>query len=118
LDKHLAPANKLADACDHGVAIVSVDHNSVVQLTSASLGGAGLIVDEHVRMARRRYGPEEIVAKLRQVEALRSRGQTCTEAVRSIGVSEVTYRRWRAEFGGLIRTLGPNHSSVKKPRNT
>jgi hypothetical protein len=87
LDKHLAPANKLADACDHGVAIVSVDHNSVVQITSASLRGPGLIVDEHVRMARNRYGPEEIVAKLRQVEALRSRGQTEAEAeaVRSIG---------------------------------
>jgi hypothetical protein len=63
-------------------------------------------------MARERRSPEEIVAKLRQVEALRLRGKTCAEAVRSIGVSEVTYRRWRAEFGGLIRTLGPNHPSV------
>jgi putative transposase len=59
--------------------------------------------------------PEEMVAKLRQVESLRLRGKTCAEAVRSIGVSEVTYRRWRAEFGGLIRTLGPNHASVEKP---
>ena len=63
-------------------------------------------------MARERRSPEEIVAKLRQVEAQRLRGKTCAEAVRSIGVSEVTYRRWRAEFGGLIRTLGPNHPSV------
>jgi putative transposase len=60
-------------------------------------------------MARKRRSPEEIVGKLRQVEALRLRGKTCVEAVQSIGVSEVTYRRWRAEFGGLIRTLGPNH---------
>jgi hypothetical protein len=45
-------------------------------------------------------------------------GKTCVEAGRSIGVSEVTYRRWRAEFGGLIRTLGPNHTSVEKPRVT
>ena len=56
-------------------------------------------------MARKRRKPEEIVAKLRQVEALRLRGKTCAEAVRSIGVSEVTYRRWRAEFGGLIFDL-------------
>ena len=56
-------------------------------------------------MAREKPSLQEIVAKLRQVEALRSKGQTCAEAVRSIGVSEVTYRRWRAEFGGLIRTL-------------
>jgi putative transposase len=67
-------------------------------------------------MARKRQSPEEIVAKLRQVEARRSRGKTCAEAVRSVGVSEVTYRRWRAEFGGLIRTLEPNHASVEKPR--
>ena len=58
-------------------------------------------------MVRKRQSPEEIVAKLRQVDALRSGGKTCAEAVRSVGVSEVTYRRWRAEFGGLIRTLGP-----------
>ena len=67
-------------------------------------------------MARERRSPEEIVAKLRQVEALRLRGKPCAEAVQSIGVSEVTYRRWRAEFGGLIQTLEPNHASVEKPR--
>ena len=64
-------------------------------------------------MARKRRSPEDIVTKLRQVEALRLKGKTCAEAVRSIGVSEVTYRRWRAEFGGLIRTLGPTHASVE-----
>jgi len=58
-------------------------------------------------MARTAYSPDDIVAKLRQVDALRSKGQTCAEAVRSIGVSEVTYRRWRAEYGGLLRTLRP-----------
>ena len=63
-------------------------------------------------MAKERRCPEEIVAKLRQIEALRLRGKTCAEAVRSIGVSEATYRRWRAEFGGLIRTLGTNPASV------
>ncbi len=80
--------------------------------------GAGLTLCGHVREERKRHSPKDIVAKLRQVEALRSRGHTCAEAVQSIGVSEVTYRRWRAEFGGLIRTLGPNHSPVEKPRNT
>jgi putative transposase len=58
-------------------------------------------------MARKVYTSDDIVAKLRQVDLLRSKGQTCAEAVRSIGVSEVTYRRWRAEFGGLLRTLRP-----------
>jgi putative transposase len=52
-------------------------------------------------MARKRYKPEEIVAKLRQVDVLVSQGQGMTEAIRQIGVSEVTYYRWRQEFGGL-----------------
>src|SRR5882762_10420521 len=52
-------------------------------------------------MPRKNYKPEEIVAKLRQVDVLTSQGQSVAEAVRSIGVSEVTYYRWRQEFGGL-----------------
>jgi putative transposase len=52
-------------------------------------------------MARKRYKPEEIVAKLRQVDVLVSQGQTMVDAIRQIGVSEVTYYRWRQEFGGL-----------------
>ena len=47
------------------------------------------------------YNPEEIVAKLRQVDALASQGQSIAEAIRSIGINEVTYYRWRQEFGGL-----------------
>jgi len=52
-------------------------------------------------MARKRYKPEEIVAKLRQVEVLTAQGKTAVEAIRSIGVTEVTYYRWRQEYGGL-----------------
>ena len=47
------------------------------------------------------HTPEEIVAKLRQVEVLAAQGKAVAEAVRSIGVAEQTYCRWRAEFGGL-----------------
>jgi putative transposase len=52
-------------------------------------------------MPRKSYKPEEIVAKLRQVDVLTSQGHSVAEAIRSIGVSEVTYYRWRQEFGGL-----------------
>ncbi len=52
-------------------------------------------------MARRRHRPEEIVARLRQVDVLVSQGQSVADAVRSIGVTEVTYYRWRQEYGGL-----------------
>jgi putative transposase len=52
-------------------------------------------------MARKRHKPEEIVAKLRQVDVLTAQGTSVAEAVRSIGVTEVTYYRWRQEYGGL-----------------
>jgi putative transposase len=52
-------------------------------------------------MPRKRHKPEEIVAKLRQVDVLVSQGQSVADTVRTIGVTEVTYYRWRQEFGGL-----------------
>ena len=52
-------------------------------------------------MPKKRYTPEEIVAKLRQVDVLVSQGQNIADAIRQIGVIEVTYYRWRQEYGGL-----------------
>lgn len=52
-------------------------------------------------MSRKRPKLEEIVAKLRQADVLIGQGQSVAEAIRAIGVSEVTYYRRRREFGGL-----------------
>ena len=52
-------------------------------------------------MGKKRHKPEEIVAKLRQAEVLTAQGKTVADAIRSIGVTEVTYYRWRSEYGGL-----------------
>jgi putative transposase len=52
-------------------------------------------------MARKRHTAEEIVAKLRQVDVLMAQGRPVSDAVRAIGVTEVTYYRWRNEYGGL-----------------
>ena len=52
-------------------------------------------------MPKKRHQPGEIVAKLRQVDVLVSQGQSQADAVRSIGVTEVTYCHWRQEYGGL-----------------
>src|SRR5947209_18031326 len=62
-------------------------------------------------MASKHHKPEEIVAKLRQVDVLVSQGQAVAEAIRAIGVTEVTYYRWRREFGGL------KADQVKRLRN-
>jgi transposase len=52
-------------------------------------------------MPRKKHKPEEIVAKLRQVDVLTAQGKAVAEAIRSIGVTEVTYYRWKQEYGGL-----------------
>jgi transposase len=52
-------------------------------------------------MSWKRHKPEEIVAKLRQVDVLVSQGMPLADAIRSIAVTEVTYYRWRNEYGGL-----------------
>ena len=52
-------------------------------------------------MARKRHTAEEIVSKLRQVDVLMAQGRLVADAVRAIGVTEVTYYRWRNEYGGL-----------------
>ena len=52
-------------------------------------------------MPKKTHKPEEIVAKLRQVDVLVSQGRNVADAIREIGVTEVTYYRWRKEYGGL-----------------
>jgi transposase-like protein len=54
-------------------------------------------------MAGKREKPEDIVAKLRQVEVLQGQGLTIAEAVRQIGVTQQTYYRWRKQYGGMNR---------------
>ncbi len=51
-------------------------------------------------MSKRRR-PAEIVAKLRQVEVLHAQGLSIAEAIRQIGVSELTFHRWRKRRGGM-----------------
>jgi transposase-like protein len=72
-------------------------------------------------MPKKRHKPEEIVAKLRQVDGLVSQGQSLADAVRSIGVTEVTYYRWRQEYGGLktdqvkrLKDLETENSRLRK----
>src|SRR3954454_16016632 len=54
-----------------------------------------------ITMRKKSHTPEEIVSKLRQVDVLVAQGTPVADAVRSIGVTEVTYYRWRQEYGGL-----------------
>ena len=69
----------------------------------------------------KRHSPEEIVTKLRRVEALTAGGSTVAQAVREIGVTEVTYYRWRKTYAGVgkpearrLRDLEKENARLKK----
>lgn len=48
-------------------------------------------------MKKSRYTEEQIIATLRQVDA----GTKVQDIVRKLGVTEQTYYRWKAKFGGM-----------------
>ena len=52
-------------------------------------------------MPRKGHSPEQVLAKLRQVEVAIAGGKSVGQAVRAIGVTDHTYYRWRREYGGL-----------------
>ena len=52
-------------------------------------------------MPQKRYRPEEIIARLREAEVLLGQGKKVPDVVKTIGISEVSYYRWRKEYGGL-----------------
>jgi putative transposase len=52
-------------------------------------------------MPRRGFRPEAIIAKLRGADVLLGQGKRGAEVVKALGGSEVTYYRWRQEYGGL-----------------
>jgi transposase-like protein len=52
-------------------------------------------------MSGKRYGPEEVIRKLREADVLLGQGVTVAEVIRQLGVNKVTYYRWRREFGGM-----------------
>ena len=73
-------------------------------------------------MPKKKHKPEEIVAKLRQADVLISQGQDIADVIRQIGVSEVTYYRWRQDFGGLkteqvkrLKDLETENTRLRRP---
>ena len=52
-------------------------------------------------MGIKRHRPEEIVAKLRQVEVLVGQGLARIDAIRQVQITEQTFYRWRKQYGGM-----------------
>jgi transposase-like protein len=55
-------------------------------------------------MGIERHRPEEIVAKLRQVEVLVGQGLARIDAIRQVQITEQTFYRWRKQYGGMGTT--------------
>lgn len=47
------------------------------------------------------YTPEQIIKKLREADVLVSKGEKVEQVIRKLGISDVTYYRWRKEYGGM-----------------
>lgn len=52
-------------------------------------------------MANKKYSPEQVVAKLRQIEVLQADGKSIPQACKEAWITDVTFYRWRREYGGL-----------------
>jgi transposase-like protein len=50
---------------------------------------------------RKRHGPEQIVAKLRDADVMLNSGKDLAVVLQSLEISEATYHRWRNQFGGM-----------------
>ena len=73
-------------------------------------------------MANKRHTPEEIVTKLRQVDALVGQGMARIDAIRQVRIVEQTYYRWRKQYGGMgtaqlkeLKRL--QHYNTKRPHS-
>jgi transposase-like protein len=65
-------------------------------------------------MAKRNYTAEQIISKLREVEVKISQGISAAEAIRSIGISDQTYYRWRKEYGGMRTDQAKRMKEIEK----
>ena len=65
-------------------------------------------------MKKTRHTPNQIITKLRNVEAARAEGRTVADAVRDIGVVEQTYHRWKREYGSMDRNQVKRLNDLKK----
>lgn len=50
---------------------------------------------------RKRHSPEQIIKKLRDAKAMLNSGKDLALVLQALEVSQSTYDRWRAQYGGM-----------------
>lgn len=77
--------------------------------------------ERRIDVKRRRHTPEQIVRKLREADRMLGEGVEVPEVCKALEVSEATYHRWRAQFGGMkaddvkrLKELERENSTLKR----
>ena len=65
-------------------------------------------------MAGKRYRPEQIIVKLREADVLLSQGHSVANVIKALEISEVTYYRWRKEYGGMTTPQAKRLKELEK----
>ena len=72
-------------------------------------------------MKRKRHGPDQIIAKLREADAMLGTGASIAQVCRRLEVSEQTFHRWRNQYGGMkaneakrLKELEQENTRLKK----
>ena len=72
-------------------------------------------------MSGKRYSPEETISKLREAEVYLTEGVSVGEMIRRLGVTKITYYRWRRGYGGMkadqakhLKDLGNENTRLKR----
>ena len=73
------------------------------------------------RRGRKRHSPEQIIAELREADAMLASGASIGQICQKIQVSEQTYHRWRNQYGGMkaseakrLKELETQNTRLKK----
>jgi hypothetical protein len=69
---------------------------------------------------RKKHRPDEIVAKLRDADAMLNAGKDLAAVLQALEVSDSTLERWRAQYGGIkceeAKRLKGTPSGTPQPR--
>jgi len=57
----------------------------------------------------KRYKPEKIIMKLREVAMHQGKGLDIVASCRQTGITDATYYRWRKEYGGMKMDQAKRH---------
>ena len=63
---------------------------------------------------RKMFTPEQSIGKLREAEVLMSKGASLADACKKIGVTDVTFYRWRKLYGGMQVSEAKRLKEVEK----